>query len=306
MSVLLTEIERFEGLAVLATNLPHVLDPALDRRILVRVRFPEPDREAREAIWRGLLPPTVPLAPDVNLAALAERHELAGGYIKNAVLIAAAHAIHAAAGQGAQLTHAMLEAAAEEQRSRGTDDHEPAPEVPRVRLADVVLPADARASVEELIAMARSRRTVLERWALGSHLSHGKGLTALFHGAPGTGKTLCAHAVAGELRRPLVSGSIPALLSPWVGESERLIAALFARARKLGGVLFLDEADALLSDRARAGAARHEVSAVNVLLGEIERFDGVVLLATNLAGRLDRALHRRLTFCVELRAPDAA
>ncbi len=85
-----------------------------------------------------------------------------------------------------------------------------------------------------------------------------------------------------------------------VGRSDGL------RARKLGAVLFLDEADALLGSREDAGPSRHDVSSVNVLLSELERFDGVVLLATNLPGRLDGALARRLTYRLELRRPDAA
>ena len=306
MTVLLTEVERFEGVAVLATNLPERLDEALDRRILVRVRFPEPDRDAREAIWRGLLPPTVPLAPDVDLSALAERYELAGGYIKNCVLIAVARAVHESSTEAPHITHEMLDAAAREQSQRGTDDDEAVPEVPRVRLSDVVLPDDARATLDELVSAARSRRMVLERWKLGEHLSYGKGLAALFYGAPGTGKTLCAQAIAGELYRPLLLGSIATIVSKWVGETERNLAHLFERARKLGAVLFLDEADALLGSREDAGPSRHDVSSVNVLLSELERFDGVVLLATNLPGRLDSALARRLTYRLELRRPDVA
>jgi SpoVK/Ycf46/Vps4 family AAA+-type ATPase len=305
MTVLLTEVERFEGVAILATNLPQRLDEALDRRILVRIRFPEPDAEAREAIWRGLLPATVPLAPDVDLRSLAERHELAGGYIKNAVLAAAAHAVYEPGADGPRITHAMLAEAAREQSGRGFGDDEAPPEVPRARLDDVVLPPDIRREVDELVAAARSRRTVLERWGLGAHFSHGKGIAALLHGPPGTGKTLCAEAIAGELGRPLLHASIAGVLSPFQGETERGLSLLFTRAKRLGAVLFLDEADTLLGDRDRTPATRAEAGVVNVLLTEIERFDGVVLVATNLATRLDGALARRLAWNFALRRPEA-
>lgn len=92
MGQLLTELERFEGIAVMATNLPGALDPALMRRILVRVGFSSPDRAARREIWRRHLPPEAPLADDVDVDRLA-RHDLAGGYIKNAVLVAVAEAV---------------------------------------------------------------------------------------------------------------------------------------------------------------------------------------------------------------------
>jgi MoxR-like ATPase len=117
MTLLLTEVERLSsGHMILATNSPHLLDDALDRRILVRVDFRMPDRTAREAIWRCLLPAQMPLAPDVDLALLAERHELSGGSIKNAILCAAASAIRAADDvRHAVVTHAMLDDAAAEQ-----------------------------------------------------------------------------------------------------------------------------------------------------------------------------------------------
>lgn len=190
MTTLLTELERFDGVAVLATNLPELLDEALDRRILLRVRFASPSREAREAIWRGLLPPSVPLAPDVDLAALAERYEMAGGYIKNAVLLAVSRAAHEA-GEAGVITHAMLDEAASEQCAReGADPEGSIAQVPRARRSDLVLDRAAGDQLDELIAAARSRRTVLERWGLGAHLSYGKGIAALLHGEPGTGKTL--------------------------------------------------------------------------------------------------------------------
>ena len=304
MTLLLTELERFEGVAVLATNLPQVLDEALERRILVKVHFPEPDRQARQEIWRRHLPPAAPLAADVDLAGLAERYELAGGYIKNAVLMAVAAAVHEA-GVSPQITMAHLEEAARQQLQRPRDG-ECDCLVPQVTLEDVILVPAVRRQVAELIAAARSRRTVLERWGIGAHLSHGKGVSALFYGEPGTGKTLCAEAVAGELSRPLLHASLPALLSRWVGQTEQNLESLFSRARGEGAVLFLDEADSLLEERGTAHAARHEDRLVNLLLQLIKRHDGVVLLATNRPQQLDRALGRRLTYQLRFDLPDAA
>jgi SpoVK/Ycf46/Vps4 family AAA+-type ATPase len=174
-----------------------------------------------------------------------------------------------------------------------------------VRLDHVVLRPQLRAQVEELIAAARTRRTVLERWGIGRHLGHGKGVSALFFGDPGTGKTLCAEAIAGELGRPLLLASLPALLSRWVGQTEANLAQLFERARRQDAVLFLDEADSLLMERGRGRASRHDDAAVNVLLQLLERHEGLTLLATNLPDRLDRALSRRLTYRLHFPAPGA-
>lgn len=300
MTILLTEIERFEGVAIMATNLPDALDEALERRILVKVRFPEPDRAARAEIWRKHLPPTAPFAEDVDTDALAERYEVTGGYIKNAVLTAVAEAVHRGA---PAITMEMLERAIRDQMRRPDDDARVA--TPATRLCDVVLPPALREQVEELISAARGRRTVLERWGIGRHFTWGKGVSAILWGPPGTGKTLCAEAIAGELSRPLLVASLPAVVSKWVGETEKNLERLFDKARELGAVLFIDEADALLMERGEGNASRHDDAAVNTLLTLIERHEGLVLLATNLADRLDRALSRRLTYRLRFPLPDA-
>lgn len=305
MTLLLTEIERFEGVAVLATNMPEELDAALDRRILVKIRFPEPDRQARREIWRKHLPDKAPLAPDVDLDQLADRFEMTGGYIKNAVLAAVAAAVHAQQEQPARITQAHLEQAARDQLRRPSAD-DATLIVPKVRLDDVILPDATRALVLELIQAARYRRTVLERWGIGTHLTYGKGVSALCHGEPGTGKTLCAEAIAGELNRPLLLASIPAIVSKWVGETEKNLQALFQQARAAGAVLFLDEADSLLMERGQGFASRHDDAAVNVLLTLVERHEGVVLMATNMPERLDAALGRRLTYQLKFPFPSAA
>ncbi len=315
MTMLLTEIERFEGIAVLATNAPERLDEALGRRILVKVRFPAPDREARAEIWRRHLPAGAPIAADVDVEMLADRHDLTGGLIKNAVLMAIAEAVHggADAGEGGAeaseggtaagpITMAMLDGAARQQACQVHDDTTGLV-VPRARLADVILPAHVSAQVDELIAAARNRRTLLERWGIGAHMTAGKGVSALLCGPPGTGKTLCAEAIANELGRPLVVAAFPAIVSKWVGETQRNLARLFDDARRLGAVIFLDEADALLMERGEGNASRHDDAAVNVLLSLIERHEGVVLMATNRAATLDRALGRRLTERIEFPLP---
>jgi SpoVK/Ycf46/Vps4 family AAA+-type ATPase len=304
MTILLTEIERFEGVAVLATNMPQMLDEALDRRILVKVHFPEPDREARREIWKKHIPAGAPIADDVDLDMLAARYELTGGYIKNAMLMAVADAVHRGH-ESPVITMASIEKAALEQLRRpGQEDSGMVQ--PNVRLSQVVMTAALKERVEELVEATRDRRLVLETWGIGQHMSYGKGTSALFHGPPGTGKTLCAEAIAGELNRPLIVASMPTIVSKWVGQTERNLEQLFNQARMHGAVLFLDEADSLLMARGEGRASRHDDAIVNGLLTLIERHDGLVLLATNRPGALDAALERRLTYRLEFALPSQA
>ena len=303
MTMLLTEMERFEGVAVLATNMPEELDEALDRRIMVKVQFPEPDKIARKEIWEEHLPEDAPLADDVELGLLAERYETTGGYIKNAVLMSVAEAVHGSDGD-AEIQMEHLERAVRDQLEMPTDDESNIVN-PTVELRDVILPEDVRDTVDEVVEAVRNRRIVFEQWGIGEQLSHGKGISALFYGEPGTGKTMCAEAIANALNRPLLAASLPNLKSKWVGETERNLESIFKKSRAHRAVLFIDEADSLLMERGEGRASRHDDSVVNVILTLIERHQNVVFLATNRPDILDDALERRLTYCIEFPFPEA-
>jgi SpoVK/Ycf46/Vps4 family AAA+-type ATPase len=309
MTMLLTELDRFEGLAVLATNLPDRLDPALDRRVRVRVDFGRPDAIARAAIWRMHLPPRGQLADDVDLDALARRFDLAGGYIRNAVLNAVAAAVYEAP-ESPLLRQSHLDSAARDQArrpaNRDGDATTHALQSPRATLADVCLPSALRRAVLDVIEAASARRTVFDRWGVAARQSGGRGVVALFHGAPGTGKTLCAEAIAGELGRSLIRVTLPSVLSRWVGEAERSLATAFREASSSDAVLLLDEIDVLLMARGEGRASRHDDSIVNTLLDLLDRHDGVVIMCTNRPEVLDRALDRRVGWRLGFPAPDAA
>ena len=179
-------------------------------------------------------------------------------------------------------------------------------EVPPIRLSDVVLAPAQAGQVDQLLAAVRGRPEAMRQLGVGGPRRDQTGVAALFHGPPGTGKTLCAEAIACELNQPLQVVAIPAVVSKWVGQTEQNLARLFNEARTSNAVLFLDEADTLLMERGEGRASRHDDSVVNTLLTLVERHDGVVLLATNLPDRLDKALARRLTYRLNFPFPEAA
>ncbi len=300
-TLLLTELERFEGVAVFATNLPQVLDEAFQRRVLVRVSFPEPDASSRAEIWRKLTPPRAPMSDDVDYDALGARFEITGGYIKNAMLAAVAASVHSGC-EPPVITMAQLEEAARQQMQRVESD--PNVKVPEVRLSDVVLEEEASAQITRVVEAVRHLPSVLRRWKVGGAGGDRGGVVGLLHGLPGTGKTLCAEAIAGELNRPLMVARSSTILSKWVGESERNLDKLFKDAKAAGAVLFIDEADSLVGQRDKA-QSEHSRSLINLLLALIERHSGLVLLATNYRDGLDSALERRVTHQVELERPSA-
>ena len=302
MSLLLTELERFEGVAILATNLPEHLDPALDRRVLVRVAFPDPDASTRAAIWRKHFPPRAPIADDVDVPVLARRFAMSGGYIKNAVLAAIAGTVHRGEDQ---ITMATLVEAAQAQLIRLSDVASGEAEHPTVALKDVAVPSELRTELARLARAARVRQTLWERPGIRGDLGAAPSISALLHGPMGTGKRACADAIAHELQRPVVRAALGEVLSSRLGETEAKLRDIFRQAHRTGSVLVLEEVDAVFeaNDELTPSFARRWRRRI---LRSIEQHDGLVLLLTESEQPLDPALHERVTWSLRFDAPDAA
>jgi SpoVK/Ycf46/Vps4 family AAA+-type ATPase len=154
-----------------------------------------------------------------------------------------------------------------------------------------------------VLAQARHGDKMLHQWGLAEVLPYGKTIGILLAGPPGTGKTACAEAIAHDLDRPILAVDYSQLQGCLVGQTEKNIVRVFREARTNQAVLFWDEADAVFYDR-NTTRQSWEGRDVNVLLQELERFDGVCVLATNRKLVLDSALSRRVSVKVELARPD--
>jgi SpoVK/Ycf46/Vps4 family AAA+-type ATPase len=179
---------------------------------------------------------------------------------------------------------------------------------PRHRLEDVVVPDRVRAQIEGLLAKIEHHRTLYEDWGLSAIDPGGRRVAINLFGPPGTGKTMCAEAIAARLGRPILCVSYAELESKYVGETPKNIEAAFSAARTHGAVLFFDEADSILGRRLTSvtQAADHGVNVSrSVMLLQLDRFEGVVVFATNLARNYDGAFVRRILGHVELALPDA-
>ncbi|MBL8788660.1 MAG: AAA family ATPase [Deltaproteobacteria bacterium] len=303
LAFLLAELERFEGIVLLATNAPQLIDDAMDRRIVHRVDFEIPTPEDRLQIWELHLPPEAPIADDVDLPLLASLFAFPGGAIKNAVLVALNRAIDRNPKRPV-LDMATLRAAAEGQLKFNLEDLAHKSSV-TLTLGDLVLPPAERAKVEEVIQACRHKEYVQNKWGFGRRLVTGKGICVLFDGPPGTGKTLCAEILAGALDRAVYRINVANVMSKWMGETEKNIAQIFQRAKATAAILLFDEADSLFAKRTEVQSSndRFANQEVNLLLQEVERFDGIVILTTNLFGGLDEALKRRIQYRVTFPKP---
>lgn len=176
-------------------------------------------------------------------------------------------------------------------------------------LDDVVLPPRTRQTLDEALAQVRNHALIFGRWGLGERHATGLGLAFNFAGPPGTGKTICAEAIAHALGMKLLVVNYAEVASMWVGETSKNVVAAFEAAAEQGAVLFFDEADAIAARRS-AGAGlpqeREANTTVNVLLRELESFNGVVIFATNLAANFDPAFERRIRTHVRFEMPGPA
>ena len=308
LSALLTALEQFDGVVILATNVDQALDPALDRRVLYRVTFEIPSPSLREAIWQVHLPPSMPVADDVDVGYLGRRFEFAGGYIKNSVLLAAGQAAARAVRgeEPAAVTQAdLMEAAYTQLRSRLNRYADR--EVVDLRLDDLILPEDVKGQIREIIEAVSAQQIVFREWGFDKKFNKGRGLSALFDGEPGTGKTLSTEIIAAELGMSLFRVNVANVVSKYIGETEKNLTKIFGEARSAHAVLLFDEADALFSKRVEVKHSNDRFAnmEIGVLLQLIERYDGLVILTTNLKASIDKAFERRLSFKINFPFPDA-
>jgi hypothetical protein len=179
---------------------------------------------------------------------------------------------------------------------------------PSVGWADLVLPPGPQAALRHLADRMRLRDRVLGEWRLRRAGGRGEGVTALFAGEPGTGKTMAAEVIAADLGLDLYVIDLSSVVDKYIGETEKNLERVFAGAEGVNGVLFFDEADALFGKRSEVSDAHDRYANLEIayLLQRIERFDGLAVLATNLRSNLDEAFARRLSLVVEFPRPDAA
>jgi len=292
------------GARMLAERLPGILmvasrDPLRLHRRIERYEVNKPEPAGQRQLWKEALGPVGGNLDDA-LDTVSAQFRLSADAV--ATIAASLPAAEAADGKalGARLWHTCrsfsrprLEALAERI-------------VPSVQWDDLVLPEMQKQTLRRLAAQARHRMTVYETWGFSARGRRGLGLSALFSGPSGTGKTLAAEVIAGDLNLDLYRIDLSSVVSKYIGETEKNLKQLFDAA-EIGGVLLLfDEADALFGKRAEVKDSHDRYANIEVsyLLQRMESFQGLAILTTNLKSSLDRAFQRRLRFTVDFPFPD--
>ncbi len=177
---------------------------------------------------------------------------------------------------------------------------------PHYEWGDIILPADRVQQLREICNSLKYRSVVYEDWGFGRKLALGKGLNVLFAGPPGTGKTMAADIIAGELGLDLYKTDLSMIVSKYIGETEKSLSRIFSEAETSNAILFFDEADALFGKRSevRDSHDRYANIETNYLLQKLEEHEGVVILATNFRKNMDEAFVRRIHFTIDFPFPD--
>jgi len=171
---------------------------------------------------------------------------------------------------------------------------------------DLVLPEAEKSLLCEITAHVAHRATVYEAWGFGAVSSRGLGISALFSGASGTGKTMAAEVLANALRLDLYRIDLSSVVSKYIGETEKNLRRVFDAAEDGGAILFFDEADALFGKRSEVKDShdRYANIEINYLLQRMESYRGLAVLATNMKSALDTAFLRRIRFVINFPFPD--
>jgi hypothetical protein len=274
-------------------------DPAWSRDVPYLCDAPVPDATQRAELWRRNLNGDAP--PGVDLAGTMAQFRLTADQVHRAARAARMEA-HA---RGAALDEDQLKAGARAQNAAGLERLARRIQ-PAVRFADLVLPPETKDQLKELLTRARYREQVLDVWKMGGPSARRRGLTALFAGPSGTGKTMAAEVLAGELGLDLYTVDLATVVDKYVGETEKNLDRIFAEAERVNGVILFDEADALFGKRSEVSDAHDRYANVEVayLLQRMELFEGIAILATNLRANLDEAFTRRLDSLVDFPEPE--
>ncbi|WP_328731326.1 AAA family ATPase [Streptomyces caniferus] len=259
-----------------------------------------PDRAVAAAeVWRAEIGA---VDDGFDLDAAVAPYRLAAGQIRRAARAATA----LAAFDGTPLTAAHVQRSARQQSAPLLDRH--ARRVrPAVGFDGLVLPPEPLALLHELVQRARHRDQVLGTWGLRTGGGRGRGVVGLFAGESGTGKTLSAEVVAGELGLDLYVVELSAVVDKYVGETEKNLERIFSEADRTDALLLFDEADAVFGKRSEVKSSHDRYANLEsaYLLQRLEAFDGIAVLTTNLRANIDDAFTRRLDLVVDFPFPDA-
>ncbi|MEO8844089.1 MAG: AAA family ATPase [Kofleriaceae bacterium] len=272
-------------------------------RVPMQFEVPFPTVEVQRRLWVRHLPPGLRLAPELSLEALVKRYSATGASIKEACEELGRLDVVLQRGGVATETHIIDVVRTRLAHRLSTLA---APVRTTLEWSDVILPDEVLSPVFEFLNYAAHRSKVFGEWGFDRKLPYGRGLSALFAGPPGTGKTMICSLLAHELGLELYRIDLSQVVNKYIGETEKNLGRVFDEAARGQVMLLFDEADSLFAKRTEVKSShdRYANLEVNYLLQRMESHEGVVVMTTNAETAIDPAFRRRIRFRIRFPAPD--
>jgi hypothetical protein len=289
-------VERVQGGMFILSNEPL----RTHHRATVRLDVNKPSAAEQRSLWRSALGPRA-AELDGRIDALVTQFHLG----TPGIYAASVEALTRGSDGRSVLAQELWDACRTQARLR-LDDLAQRIE-PVATWDDLVLPEPQRQILTDIVAHVRHRSKVYETWGLAARSARGLGISALFTGASGTGKTMAAEVLANELRLDLYRIDLSSVVSKYIGETEKNLRRVFDAAEAGGAILLFDEADALFGKRSEVKDSHDRYANIEVsyLLQRMEAYRGLAILTTNLKNALDPSFMRRIRFVVQFPFPDA-
>lgn len=277
------------------------LDWESSRRNWLERELPVPDELERAMLWRRFAEDAGDWPPDADWTGLAVKFRFTPGQIRQALADARALSIW----EGKETASVLEQSCYRQIRHRL--DRKAVRIEPRYTWDDIVLPDEQKELLRSACNQVKYRSLVYGEWGFERKLAYGKGLSMLYAGPPGTGKTMSAQVVASELRMELYKIDLSQVISKYIGETEKNLHEIFLEARKSNAILFFDETDALFGKRSEVKDAHDKYANIETayLLQKMEEYQGISILATNLLNNIDEAFLRRIHYVIQFPFPDA-
>lgn len=267
--------------------------------LLLTLELPETNEEQRLLLWKNALDGLL-ISEEIDPAEMATKFRFTAGQIKGAVQRAKELA-QPSVGITAQLLHESCY----DQVVVGLNSLA-SPIKPAYNWDDLVLPQSEIELLKSACLHVKYRHKVYTEWGFSKKAAYGRGVSVLFSGPPGTGKTMAAQVITNQLHMQLFKVQLSQVVSKYIGETEKNLRKIFTEAKNANCVLFFDETDALFGKRSEVKDShdRHANIETAYLLQQMEEYDGVVLMATNLLQNIDEAFMRRISFVISFPFPD--
>jgi len=265
------------------------------------LELPETSEDQRMLLWERALS-GLSLSEEIDPAEMAAKFRFTAGQVFGA----ASRAAELAAITGGGITPELLHESCYDQVVVGLNTLA-SPIKPAYSWEDLVLPESEIKLLKSACMHVKYRHRVYTEWGFSKRAAYGRGLSVLFSGPPGTGKTMAAQVITNQLHMQLFKVQLSQVVSKYIGETEKNLRRVFTEARNANCVLFFDETDALFGKRSEVKDShdRHANIETAYLLQQMEEYDGVVLMATNLLQNIDEAFMRRISFVISFPFPDA-